>query len=89
MLEIIASAVEDGSMLVEEAKEAPNLAMLVEGAPLLEKAMLKAVQSVEKTLKTLSSGHRAALLKLSALLPGAFDKGTLQKLLPGVSGALN
>ena len=88
MLEIIASAVQDRSMLVAEAKEAPNLAVLVEGAPLLQKAMVKAVQSVEKTLKTLSSEHRAALLKLSAILPGSFDKGTLQKLLDmsGVGG---
>ena len=87
MLEIIASAVQDHSMLVEEAKEAPNLTTLVDGPLSVQKAIDKAVLSVEKALKTLSPGQRAALLKLSAIMPGYFDKATLYKLL-GIQGAL-
>ncbi|GAX81826.1 hypothetical protein CEUSTIGMA_g9254.t1 [Chlamydomonas eustigma] len=77
ILEIIAIAVRDNRMSVEEAKLRPNLAGLAGGDTVIERAINRITLSLERMFQAMKPNQVVALLKLSVLLPGSFTKEVL------------
>ncbi|GAX76561.1 hypothetical protein CEUSTIGMA_g4007.t1 [Chlamydomonas eustigma] len=87
MLEIMATALRDGRMAIHEVTNmrngmaGVNIVNMAASDYVLETNMVKIVESVQRTLRTLSADQRATLLKLSVLVPGSFNKETLRQIL--------